>query len=251
MEKLAHKQLGQLWQNVNVSFKVFTKPQPPAREEDVTHLPIIVPKEVTDKKSVHTSRDHDFHRILGITRPASKSGMGKKVDTPTTTAISTTSTTSTTTSTTATTATSATTATTATTVGGSSSKDAPDAPALATDSSVGACMGSGRGGRGGRGGGRGIAKVRRKATVARVSAECKGDVKPISLVKDLHMLCRSDVFSKRIHKPSGVIPHIIVGERNVSANMAAQMNRSLEYAKRHQRPQIICDAVDEYRLFVR
>lgn len=242
MEKLAHKQLGQLWQNVNVAFKVFTKPQPHARQEDVTHLPIIVPKEVTEKKSVHVSRDHDFHLILGITRPSSKSGTEKKVDTPTTTA------TTATTATTTTTATTATSTTTATTHGGSSSNDAPDAPALATDSSVGACKGSGRGG---RGGGRGIVKVRRKATVARVSAECKGDVKPISLVKDLHMLCRSDVFSKRIHKPSGVTPSIIVGERNVSANMAAQMNRSLEYAKRHQRPQIICDAVDEYRLFVR
>lgn len=219
-----------------MAFRVFPKRKPPEKQEDEIHLPIIAPKEEIDNTPVHKSRDHDFHRILGITRPLSRAGMGKKVASPETTAPT------------------APTETTAPTASVSSSSDAPDAPALATDESVGACRGSGRGGRGGRGGsrgGRGISKVGSRATVSRVSAECKGDVKPISLVKDLRMLCRSDVFTKRIHKPSGVTPCIVVGERNVSANMASQMNRSLEFAQRHKRPQIICDAVDEYRLFVR
>jgi len=72
MEELAHQQLRQLWQYVDVAFRVFPKRKPPEKQEDEIHLPIIAPKEEIDNTPVHKSRDHDFHRILGITRPLSR-----------------------------------------------------------------------------------------------------------------------------------------------------------------------------------
>tara|TARA_Y100000768_G_scaffold134447_1_gene100145 strand:- start:4202 stop:4915 length:714 start_codon:yes stop_codon:yes gene_type:complete len=85
----------------------------------------------------------------------------------------------------------------------------------------------------------------------RVQAECIDATKPIKLVHGLSILGRGDVLTKREWKiPAGVAQHA-EGTHGIDRLMAAQLERSLQYAKHANRPRIICESVEQYRLEAR
>ena len=85
----------------------------------------------------------------------------------------------------------------------------------------------------------------------RVQAECVDATKPIKLVHGLSILGRGDVLKKRHWKiPKGVAQHA-EGTHGIDSLMAAQLERSLQYAKHANRPRIICESVEQYRLEAR
>ena len=109
--------------------------------------------------------------------------------------------------------------------------------------------GRGRGGRGGRGrGGRGRGAARRAQPPPRYEGD---EMRRIALVDGLEILGRSDVRDKRLHKPPNGDAHVVEGTLGITSVVAAQMKRSIEYAKRANRPRIICDSVDQFSLAAR
>ena len=103
--------------------------------------------------------------------------------------------------------------------------------------------GGGRGSRGGggpgsRGGGRGVSK--------RVREQCKNETRACSLIKDLKILGRGDVQKKRDKKRAnrgeeelGDVP--IEQRPGIDAVTCERMRRSQEFAKRENRPLLICE----------
>ena len=85
----------------------------------------------------------------------------------------------------------------------------------------------------------------------RVQAECVDATKPIKLVHGLSILGRGDVLKKREWKiPAGDAQHA-EGTHGIDRLMAVQLERSLQYAKHANRPRIICESVEQYRLEAR
>ena len=85
----------------------------------------------------------------------------------------------------------------------------------------------------------------------RVQAECVDATRPIKLVHGLSILGRGDVLKKREWKiPAGDAQHA-EGTHGIDRLMAAQLERSLQYAKHANRPRIICESVEQYRLEAR
>jgi hypothetical protein len=85
----------------------------------------------------------------------------------------------------------------------------------------------------------------------RVQAECVDATKPIKLVHGLSILGRGDVLKKREWKiPAGDAQHA-EGAHGIDRLMAVQLERSLQYAKHANRPRIICESVEQYRLEAR
>ena len=85
----------------------------------------------------------------------------------------------------------------------------------------------------------------------RVQAECVDATRPIKLVHGLSILGRGDVLKKREWKiPAGDAQHA-EGTNGIDKLMAAQLERSLLYAKHANRPRIICESVEQYRLEAR
>ena len=72
-----------------------------------------------------------------------------------------------------------------------------------------------------------------------------------ALVDGLEILGRGDVRDKRLHQPPNCDAQVVEGTLGITSVLAAQMKRSIEYAKRANRPQIICDAVDQFSLAAR
>ena len=103
--------------------------------------------------------------------------------------------------------------------------------------------GGGRGSRGGggpgsRGGGRGVSK--------RVREQCKNETRACSLIKDLKILGRGDVQKKRDKKRADrgeeELGDVLIEERpGMNAATCEGMRRSQEFAKRENRPLLICE----------
>jgi len=86
----------------------------------------------------------------------------------------------------------------------------------------------------------------RKPSAKRALVEYHDVTKPIAIVNGLAILGRGDVFTKRKWWLPENDPQITEGSNGITSLMAEQMERSLEYAKRENRPQIICKSVDQY-----
>lgn len=111
--------------------------------------------------------------------------------------------------------------------------------------------GRGRGGRAGGGGGGGDGTGRGGARRAQPPRYDGDELRPIALVDGLEILGRGDVRDKRLHQPPNNDAHVVEGTLGITSVMAAQMKRSIEYAKRANRPRIICDSVDQFSLAAR
>ena len=86
----------------------------------------------------------------------------------------------------------------------------------------------------------------RAATAKRTLAEYQDVTKPIAKVDGLAILGRGDVIDKRKWKIPEGDAQITEGSLGITRLMATQMQRSLEYAKRANRPRIICSSADQY-----
>jgi len=113
--------------------------------------------------------------------------------------------------------------------------------------------GRGRGGRGGRGrGSRGGGDGTGRGAARRAQPRYEGDeLRPIALVDGLEILGRGDVRDKRLHQPPNGDAQVVEGTLGITSVLAAQMKRSIEYAKRANRPRIICESVDQFSLAAR
>ena len=119
----------------------------------------------------------------------------------------------------------------------------------------GGARGRGRGGRGrgGRGrGSRGGGDGTGRGAARRAQPRYEGDeLRPIALVDGLEILGRGDVRDKRLHQPPNGDAQVVEGTLGITSDLAAQMKRSIEYAKRANRPRIICESVDQFSLAAR
>jgi len=121
----------------------------------------------------------------------------------------------------------------------------------------GSARGRGRGGRGrgGRGRGRGSrggGDGTGRGAARRAQPRYDGDeLRPIALVDGLEILGRGDVRDKRLHQPPNGDAQVVEGTLGITSDLAAQMKRSIEYAKRINRPRIICESVDQFSLAAR
>lgn len=86
----------------------------------------------------------------------------------------------------------------------------------------------------------------RKTAPKRALLEYHEVTKPIAMVDGLAILGRGDIFTKRKWWLPENDPQITEGSHGITGIVAAQMQRSLEYTKRENRPRIICKSVDQY-----
>ena len=87
----------------------------------------------------------------------------------------------------------------------------------------------------------------RKSAPKRALLEYHEVTKPIALVDGLAILGRGDIFTKRKWWLPENDPQIVeCADLGITSTVAAQMQRSLEYSKRENRPRIICKSVDQY-----
>lgn len=110
--------------------------------------------------------------------------------------------------------------------------------------------GRGRGGRGrgSRGGADGAGRGAARRAQPRYDSE---DMRPIALVDGLEILGRGDVRDKRLHHPPNCDAQVVEGTLGITSELAGQMKRSIEYAKRASRPRIICESVAQFSLAAR
>jgi len=130
-------------------------------------------------------------------------------------------------------------------------EDGGAAAAPALELALARGRGRGRGGRGGRGAGRAAGRAAGRRAQPPPPRYEGDELRRIALVEGLEILGRSDVRDKRLHQPPNGDAHVVEGTLGINSTVAAQMKRSMEYAKRANRPRIICDSVDQFRLAAR